>query len=549
MDLWIILGDIVMLLAASLLAGGLFSRFKQSPLIGYLFAGMLLGGPGSLHLVRSEHEIEAIAELGVALLLFSLGLEFSLNRLRQLGIKPLVGGVCQVVTTVLLGAMAAQALGLRTKEAIAFGVMISLSSTAVVLRMLMERSELEAPHGRNSLVVLLTQDMAVVPLALIMTVLGDASESAGVAAQMVRLTGLTAALIFTLYLLNAIAVRTLGTLTLLRNRELTVIFAVVTGLGSACGAHAAGISPALGAFIAGMFLGSSAFATQIRADISSLRVLLLTLFFSAVGMIANPVWIVENWGLVLGVTLMITALKAVIIGIIFLALGQTLRAATATALCLAQIGEFAFVLGTIGRANGAVSTDIYSLVISSTILSFMLSAILVPLAPHLGNIAARLSRKKTDLDRSDRDHQCPPEIVIIGFGPAGRLAAEPFVDKGLRVVVIDLNKQGVRAARALGFEAHVGDATQHDIMEEAQIAEAKTVVITVPHHSAAMTILTHLRQHAPHSNVLVRSRHQLHTEEFWMAGASVVVGDEEQVGESLARHLHDWLTTSHDEAA
>ena len=164
MDLWTLLGDIVVLLAASLLLGGLLSRLGQSPLVGYLIAGMFLGGPGSLHVVGSEGEIEAIAELGVALLLFSLGLEFSIERLKKLGVRPLIGGVAQVVLTVAIGAAAAFLFGLEATESIAFGAMISLSSTAVVLRMLMERAELEMPHGRNSLAVLLTQDMAVVPL-------------------------------------------------------------------------------------------------------------------------------------------------------------------------------------------------------------------------------------------------------------------------------------------------------------------------------------------------------------------------------------------------
>ena len=541
MELWNILSDIVILLAASLLLGGLFSRFGQSPLVGYLLAGMILGGPGSVHAIRSEEEIEAIAELGVALLLFSLGLEFSLVRLRQLGVRPLLGGAMQVVLTIVIGAAAALLFGLSAKPAIAFGVMISLSSTAVVLRTLMERTELEMPHGRNSLAVLLTQDIAVVPLALLMTLLAGGGGPGEVLAQVGRLALMAAALVVGLVLLNMIAVRALGTLTLHRNRELTVLFAVVTGLGSAWAAHAAGVSPALGAFVAGMLLGSSAFATQIRADVSSLRVVLLTLFFGAAGMVADPIWILKNWHIVALVTVLLTLGKMLVIWAIFQVLGHTSRVASATGLCLAQIGEFAFVLGSIGRANGVVSEEMYALVVSVTIVSFILSAFLVPAAPRFGNwIAARFGKRSAAPDDA-RATRHAPDVVIIGFGPAGQIAARPFVDTDKHVVVIELNRAGVRRAQDLGFHGEIGDATQSDVLEHAQVHLATAVVITIPHHQSAMTILEHVRQHAPHAHVVVRSRYQLHTESFATSGAHMVVGDEEEVGAGLAQHLQEWL--------
>lgn len=541
MDLWTLLGDIIVLLAACLLLGGLFSRFGQSPLVGYLLAGMALGGSGSIHAVGSEHEIEAIAELGVALLLFSLGLEFSIVRLKKLGVRPLIGGIAQVVLTIVVGAAAAMSFGSNVKESMAFGAMISLSSTAVVLRMLMERSELEMPHGRNSLAVLLTQDMAVVPLAVLMALLAGEGTPTEVASNVVKLLLMAAALIAGLLLLNKIAVVALGTLTLQRNRELTIIFAVVAGLGAAWAANSAGISPALGAFVAGMLLGSSAFATQIRADISPLRVVLLTLFFGAAGMVADPIWILKNWYVVAGVTVLVTIGKTAVIWIIFRALGHTSRIASATGLCLAQVGEFAFVLGSIGRASGVITTDVYALVISVTIVSFISSALLVPAAPRFGNLVASLLRAEPAQVDDERGATHIPDVVIIGFGPAGQIAARPFVDLNKRVVVIDLNRDGVRRAQQLGFRGEIGDATQNDVLEHARVNQCKAIVITVPHYRSAMTIVEHVRQQSPHTHVVVRSRYQLHTDGFVAAGAHVVIGDEEQVGERLASHLQQWL--------
>lgn len=541
MDLWIILRDIVVLLAACLLVGGVFSRFRQSPIVGYLLAGMFLGGPGSVHAISSEHEIEAIAELGVALLLFSLGLEFSIERLKKLGAKPLLGGIAQVALTMLLGFAGSKLFGSGVREAIAFGAMVALSSTAVVLRILMERSEIEMPHGRNSLGVLLTQDMAVVPLAILMTILGGEGTGSEIAWDVGKLLMMATGLIAGLYCLTRVAVLALGTLTLHRNRELTVIFAIVTGLGAAWASHAAGISPALAAFIAGMLLGSSAFATQIRADVSPLQVILLTLFFGAAGMVADPIWILKNAHVVGALVVALTIGKLLVIWAIFAALGQTSRVAAATGLCLAQIGEFAFVLGSIGRTSGVVSDDTYALVVSAAIVSFFLSAFLVPVAPRFGNWVAGLLRAQTDSVAATTDRPEPPEVAIIGFGPAGQIAARPLVDKGVRVVVIDLNREGVRKAEQLGFDGQVGDATQSEVLAHAHLHECKAVIITVPHHRSAITILEHVRKDAPLAHVIVRSRYELHTNDYTAAGAHAVAGDEEEVGERLATHLLDWL--------
>ncbi len=541
MDLWTILRDIVVLLGASLLVGGLFSRFGQSPIVGYLLAGMALGGPGSIHAVSSEHQIEAIAELGVALLLFSLGLEFSLERLKKLGAKPLVGGAVQVALTIALGAVGASLFGLAPKEAVAFGAMVALSSTAVVLRILMERGEMEMPHSRNSLGVLLAQDMAVVPLALLMTVLGGDGPASEVALNVGKLVLMAGALIVGLFLLTRVAVLALGTLTLHRNRELTVIFAVVSGLGAAWASHSVGISPALGAFVAGMLLGSSAFATQIRADVSPLQVVLLTLFFGAAGMVADPIWILQNWYIVGLVVLALTIGKMLVVWGIFLAFGQSHRAAAATGLCLAQVGEFAFVLGSIGRTSGVVSEDTYALVVSAAIVSFFLSAFLVPVAPRFGNwVAALLKSRPLPTDELTESAE-PPDVVIIGFGPAGQIAARSLLESGVRVAVVDLNQDGIRKAQELGFHGDVGDATQNEILEHARISECKAVVITVPHHRSAITILGHVRKYAPQAHVIVRSRYALHTCEYVDAGAHAVSGDEEQVGDHLGSHLLRWL--------
>lgn len=540
MDIWVTLGHIIILLASSLLVGGVFSRLGQSPLLGYILAGMVLGGPGSIHWVGSEHEIEALAELGVTLLLFSLGLEFSINRLKALGIKPLLGGALQVLLTIIAGSAAASFLGLNLLPALAFGMLIALSSTAVVLRILMERTELETVYGRNALAVLLIQDMAVVPLALIMTVAGSGGNISSMMMDMGCLLLMAIGLMAVLFILSKVVVKVLGTLTLQRNRELIILFAIVSGLGSAWGAHSIGISPALGAFVAGMMLGSSDFATQIRADISSLRVILLTLFFGSAGMLADPIWLFNNFEIVLGVALAITVGKSLVTAIIFKGLGYSIRAAIATGVSLAQIGEFAFVLGAIGRVSGLVSGEMYALIISATILSFVLSSFLVPIASTIGCFISRIAPLKGTPDEGQIEQKTAPDVLIIGYGPAGQIAARPFLDSNTNVMILDLNQKSIALAKQQGFLADVGDATQPEVLEHIHLNHCQIVVITIPHHDCAMIIVDQIRRIAPHAAIYVRARYELFYDEFRSRGVTVI-GDEREVGGSLAEKLSQWL--------
>ncbi|MDH3227400.1 MAG: cation:proton antiporter [Thermoleophilia bacterium] len=544
MELWQLLMDVVVLLGACLLAGGIFSRLGQRPLVGFLLAGMLLGGPGSLHLIGSKQEIEIIAELGVALLLFGIGLEFSWRRVRSLGGRVLAGGAAQVLATLLLCAAAALALELvGPAEAVAVGAMVALSSTAVVLRVLVDRAEIDSAHGRATLAVLLVQDLAVVPLALLLTVMGEPSSPREVALEVGRVLLAAGGLIVVLYLvLNQIAVRALGRLTVERNRELTVLMAVVTGLGSAWAAHQAGISPALGAFVAGMFLGNSPFATQVRADVASLRVVLLTMFFGAAGMVADPVWIFLNAHRVLGLALALLIGKALIVWLVLLVARQPHSVALAAGLCLAQIGEFAFVLGTIGRDSGLVAESTYQLIVSTAIVLLIATPYVIPAAPW---IAARLAFPL----RRGRAGQLggtavsggsavdAPDVLIVGFGPAGQIAAQKLIGTEQRVHVLDLNREGSRKAIECGFDASIGDATQREVLEHVGVKSAHTVVITLPDRRTALAVLDLARRLAPTARVLVRARYHIHVHEFEAAGAHVVVGDEDQVGKALADRL------------
>jgi len=330
MENWTILFDVLLLLSAALILGALCERLRQSAILGYLLAGILLG-PGAFQLVESQAQVESLAQLGVALLLFTIGLEFSWQRLKTLGAVAMAGGTVQVVATMLLTYGLCQFLGLPVAASLAIGAIIALSSTACVLRLLVDRAELDSIHGRHAVGILLVQDIALVPLVLLINLLGSSGDGAVRAFWADPKIWLLMPL-FALFwvMVKYVVPWLLGHTVLVRNRELPVLMAVVVALGSAWLMHKVNLSPAMGAFVAGLLLGGSPFATQIRVDITSLRTLLVTLFFSSIGALANPIWMLDHLAWVILVVVAVVLGKTMIIWIIMRLFHQTHALALAT---------------------------------------------------------------------------------------------------------------------------------------------------------------------------------------------------------------------------
>jgi CPA2 family monovalent cation:H+ antiporter-2 len=495
---------------------------------------MVLGGPAGVSLVGSEQELDLIAELGVSLLLFSLGLEFSWKRLRSFGSKTLFAGVLQIGITIILFALIALLFRCSIATSIAIGAILSVSSTACVLRVLSDKAELDTAYARQAISILLVQDIAIVPLALLLPALGAGGEPHELLMLIGAAVGKTLLLVLGIALfIQAVALRIFGAIAIEENRELAILFGAAIGFGATWAAHELSLSPAIGAFLAGMFLGSSPFATQVRADITPIKTLLLALFFGAAGMAANPVWIVQHFPLVLLTTLSFITIKAAIItGILYLQ-HRPLALGLAAGITISQAGEFAFVLGTLALQHTLIHSDAYLLIISSTIISLLLSPFLISHAPSLGGrISQWFGAGITTSDKTKRAHE-KIDIVIIGFGPAGVLAAEPFTRYGKRLLIIDLNREAMDRAERLGFSSLIGDASVFDVLAHAELCSAKLFILTLPHHAAAKKAIRHIRSLAPESLIVVRARHQFEFESLKNSGAHGVVGDEEQVGQAL----------------
>lgn len=553
MDLWTSLLDILILLSAALLLGSLCQRLKQNAILGYLLAGTLLG-PNALNWMPNHEAIGNIAELGVALLLFTIGLEFSWRTLRSIGTIALGGGTAQVVITGAIAAGLCIVLGTGGRTAIAIGAMIALSSTAFVLRLLVSRAEIDGIHGRSALGILLLQDIAVVPLVLIVSALGDegGASSGGAILALGRSLLVALALVIGLYLvLNHVLPRLLRADQVSHNRDVPILLAMVTAIGSAWVSHRLGLSPVLGAFLAGMMLADSPFATQIHSDVASLRSLFVVLFFSAIGMLGNPSFVWEHWSLVVAVVAAIIFGKAIVASGVARLLGSSWGHAVATGVCLAQVGEFSFVLAEVARGGGLLDEQLFNLLIAATIGTLFLTPFLVGSAPRLARLVGRWSASAPlslegggDSDLRESAERLQGHIVIIGFGPAGQCIAETLMSRHKSsLLVLDLNPKAIDLAHAYGLRAGIGDVTHRDVLEHACIARAAAVAVALPDPDTVRRVVSHIQSMADQVPVVARARYHVYGPALTMAGAEVVIDEEREVGRRMAAAVRRMLRT------
>lgn len=546
MDFWFLIMEILLLLAVALIFGFFAQWLKQSAIIGYLVAGALVGP-----IMFSRPAVASVAELGVSLLLFSIGLEFSFGRLKKLGAVALGGGTLQVFLTLTIFAVIFS-MSSPAHTAVALGAMVALSSTAVVLRILVDRTEIDSVRGRNALGILLFQDIAVVPLFLLVAVLSYGGGAGDILIQVAKTFAAAVGLIIVFYLLFYYFIpRVLMGRGLFANRELVVLLTIVIALGSTWSAHALGLSPALGSFLAGMMLAESPFATQIRSDIGSLRTLFVTLFFTSIGMLANPLWFIANWSSVLFWLVVVFAVKTVLIYVICLLFKVSHQHALATGLTLAQIGEFSFVLATSAKAGGLIAEQTFLLIVSITILSMFFAPYMVayagPLAEKiLKTIAPRAHRKILQNDTQPEKKTC--HIVVIGFGPAGQEVANAFDQQDVTVAVIELNPRTADMARQRGLAVYMGDATRPEVITHAGVQDALAVVITVPDPRTAEQIVANLRVVSPNCTTIVRSRYHIALQELQESGASIIVDEEKMIGQILAQEAVNFLRSGYRDA-
>ncbi|MCC6747457.1 MAG: cation:proton antiporter [Deltaproteobacteria bacterium] len=521
----------------------LLAKARVPTVAGLLVVGALLG-PFDLGLVRNAEAIETLAELGVVFLLFTIGLEFSTDRLRRVLGNAALGGLVQVLTTLAGGTGIATLLGHDLRRATFYGLACALSSTAIVLRALGDRGEVDAPHGRFTVGTLVLQDLCVIPMLLVVPALaGKGTASATALALGWALA--KAALVVTAVLLAArlLLPRALRFVDAARSREVFLLAILTACVGTAWLTSLAGLSLALGAFLGGMVIADTDFQHRAMGDILPLRDALMSVFFISLGMLFDARLVLARPAAVGGLLLALLVGKGVLAALAALLVRLPARSAWLAGLSLAQFSEFGFVILKLGQAAGLTDRSTSGLILAAGILSMFFTPLLIALGPRITLAETLLA----PLARWLRAHSLPEgggvpategHTVIIGYGLAGRIVSRALGATNLRHIALELNIETVRRARAAGEPVEYADATSPEALAHANVAGARAVVVAINDPQAALRVVDTLRRVAPEVPLFVRTRHLAESERLLALGATDVIAEEVEASiEILVRLL------------
>jgi K+:H+ antiporter len=527
-----VLRDLVIALFAAVLVLLPSRRLKIPPAVGFLITGTIIG-PGVLAFIHDPRHVAMLAEVGVSVLLFVIGLEFSLARLREIGRAFLLAGPLQVLGTVAIVAALVHFVPIPTtlgREVFA-GMLAALSSTAMLLPIIQERGEMLAPQGRLILGILLFQDFAMVPMLVLVPSLaggGGWGALSGALAGMASAAGI--------FLIARFAMpRLVGAVIRSGVRELYVMMAVAICLGASLATKTLGLSAALGAFLAGILVSESEYAHQIIGEILPFRDLFSSLFFVSIGMLLIPARLAGDWDTVGKWLFVILVLKALVAGGVVLALGYPLRIASVTGISLAQVGEFSFVLATVGAAHGLITPREEQQFLAVAVLSLALTPFLVRLGAWVGSRTRGASAPTPPAPARLEDaasHAAPhPEtlanhVIIVGYGINGRNLARVLRQTGIPYAILEMNPVLVRRARREGQPIHLGDASRRRSLTACGLSRANVVVLAISDPAATRVATALIHESNPGAHVIARTRMVSEVEELTRLGADEVIPEE-----------------------
>lgn len=520
------------------------SRLKLPTVAGLLAAGALLG-PYGFRLTRSVHAIEVLAEVGVVLLLFSIGLEFSLDRLKNIFRQVALGGLLQVLGTAVAVAGIARLAGQPLGRAVFYGFAVSLSSTAIVLRALAERRELDAPHGKFIVGTLIFQDLCVVPMVLIVPYLSRTGTT-GVIARDLGMALLKAAIVVvvTIAVARVLVPRALSWVDASRSREVFLLAILGLCIGTAWLTSLAGLSLALGAFLGGMVVADTEYGHRAMGDILPLRDAFVSIFFVSLGMLFDARVLFAQPLLVAALVLGFLVGKGVLATLAAMVMKFPARAAFLAGVGLAQFGEFGFVLTRLAKEHRVVDDRAIAPLLAAGVISMFLTPLFVRAAPNIRageRLLAPLERLLGVRSIDEADHGLESlrgHVVIVGFGLAGRSAAMALRECGIDAIVLEMNADNVRKGKALGLPVYYGDATSEEALRHAHVEHAALVVLLMNDPPAAMRVLDTIRRVSPDVPVIMRAKYLLERERLVALGAKEVVAEEvEGAVEVLSRML------------
>ena len=535
-----ILPELVLILALSVGIIFVCNKIGLPPVVGFLAAGVMCG-PGGFGLVKSVHQVEMMADIGVVFLLFTIGMELSTSELVRLKRPVFLGGGAQVLFTIVAFGGLALLLDPNPSigKAVFVGFLAALSSTAIVLKELQSRAELESPQGRVSLSILIFQDLAIVPMMLLIPFLsgrgGDLWSSLG----MMFLKGLGVVGVV-LVLTRFVVPRLFLMVARVRSRELFLMATIVFCMSVAMLTAGVGLSLSLGAFLAGLMLSESEYALNAMEGVMPFKDIFTSLFFVSVGMLVDVSFIVANPSHVFFWSMAVMVLKILAAGTAVMLLGYPLRVAIVAGMALGQVGEFSFVLAKVGLDYELFSREAYQNFLASSVLTMALTPWLIQLAPKLASKVCKAAKPKEVKDNGHeelRDH-----MIIVGYGPGGRQIVHAVKRAGIPFVVLEMNIDTVRRERKEGVPIRYGDAGYPAVLEHAGIKHARVLVVVVSDPTATRRMVSTARALNRNLNIIVRTRFVNEAPILLELGASEVVPEEFETSiEIFTRVLVEYL--------
>jgi CPA2 family monovalent cation:H+ antiporter-2 len=540
-----LLNDIVLILGLSVVVIFVCHRLKVPAIVGFLVTG-IIAGPYGLGLIKAVNEVEILAEVGVVALLFTIGIEFSLEKLLRIRKTVLVGGSIQVLLTILVTFLVVNRLGKPVGESIFTGFLISLSSTAIVLKLLQERAEIDSPYGRTDLGILIFQDVIIVPMILLTPLLAGAANGSGEFFFILTAKGI-AIVGFVIVSAKWIVPHLLYQIARTRSQELFMVCIIVICLSIAWMTSSAGLSLALGAFMAGLIISESEYSHHALGSILPFRDVFTSFFFISVGMLLDVSYLFERPATIVFIAVGVLVLKSCIAGLAAFLLGLPLRTAILAGIALSQVGEFSFILSETGMEHGFLTGVAHQMFLACSVLTMAATPFVIVLSPRLAELILRLPLPERVISgfspvaeieaKRKKDH-----LIIVGYGVNGTNVARAAKFAGISYTIIEMNPETVRSEQAKGEPIFFGDATREAVLQHADIKDARIIAVAINDPASTRRITEVTRRLNPKVHLIVRTRYLQEMKSLYELGANEVIPEEFETSvEIFARVLAKYL--------
>ena len=512
--------DILIVLAFAIPIIYLFNKINLPSIIGFIVTGVLIG-PNFLKIITNAEGINQLAEIGVALLLFTIGIEISFNNFIKNFKEILLIGGLQVIVTILAGFIFGMTIGLNARQSIFLGFLVAHSSTAIILKMLSDRDEIETPHGKIATGVLVFQDLMILPMMLLIPILSVSGDSS-FADAIYRLVFSFILIVVIFFIARFLMPHILYLLIQIQMRDVFIIGVIVLSLGTAFLTQHLGLSFAIGAFIAGLIISETDYTHQVIGDIVPFKEVFTSFFFISFGMLLNLQLIINEPAKIIFLTIAIIVFKMIIITLIVLTQKYPLRIAFLTGLYLSQIGEFSFVLILKGHEANILSESFSNEFITVSLITMFLSPLLLKISPYLSTKIPHLEKGKIE----DYIEKLKNHVIIIGYGLNGKNVAKVLKEAGIPYVIVEANPKSVFHAKKEGEKIINGDATKREVLEYTHIKSAKVVVVAISDSMATRIIVRLVKEMNPEVYLIVRTRYVKDVDDLVKLGADEVIPEE-----------------------